>query len=265
MFRINKKENGKVNVNSSHTMSWKDKTKQNSRQSQMRESLYKTKHSLGSKSMYLAVILPEKPAYYVEDPEYDKDEISEWLAENCVDFHNEVQLLYGVLAEGNEEWNTICQSSETKTGIGYPRNVKYMWKSSRDAQPKELPVDVYVDHVVLWINAQIENEDVFPTDEEVPFPQNFRKHLKKIFQRMFRIFAIIYSNESLYNRKDIESHLGPCFRHFIYFSLKWQLVDKKEMKCVDKIAGPIITKFYRDEKLYLEQKLPLDENVDEDK
>lgn len=61
-------------------MTWKDKTAKNSRQSRMRESKYRTKSTLARKSMYLIVILPEKPMYYVEDikdPE-DQMEIHEW-------------------------------------------------------------------------------------------------------------------------------------------------------------------------------------------
>eukprot|EP00924_Labyrinthula_sp_SR-Ha-C_P006627 maker-scaffold_29-snap-gene-0.48-mRNA-1 protein AED:0.23 eAED:0.23 QI:118/1/1/1/0/0/3/208/261 len=255
MFRQDKKS--KLQTNSSHTMSWKDRKGQ-SRNSHVRESVMNSKSSLLTRSMYLAVVLPEKPLYYVEDPNQDEMDINEWLAENTVEFHNEVQILYGVLATDNEAWADLCQQSVQKLGLGYPRNVKYMWKSSRETLPKELPVDVYVDHVIIWANSQIENEDIFPTDEEIPFPENFQKHLKKIYQRIFRIYAIMYSNKCLRERKDVENNLEVCFKHFLFFVWKWELIDSKEWKCVEHLVRPLRNKFFKDQELYLKQQLPYD-------
>lgn len=214
-----------------------------------------------TKSMYIMVVLPEKPRFYVEDLENKDDvlEMHEWWAENTVDFLNELQLMYGVLSTSNEEWQTITENAQRDETLGYPKGVTYRWKSSRDAKPKQLPVDSYIDHVFFWVNAQIENEELFPTDDEIPFPPSFKQCLKKMYQRMFRIFAIILSNECLANRKDVDNTLEPCFKHFLYFAWKWDLLDNKETRCVDKITTPIRAKFDRDHKMYLNHKLPLDD------
>lgn len=224
-------------------------------------SIYETKTSLrANKNLYHIVVLPEKPEYYVEnmeDPE-ELEEIYEWWAENTIDFLNEVQLIWGVLTAENAEWGKVCDNANKITNSGYPPNITYKWKANRDTPAKVLPVDSYVEHVLFWCAGQVENEELFPTDEDVPFPQDFHKPLQKIFQRLFRVFAIIYSNESLSNRKDIEgSTLDLCFRHFCFFGWKWDFLKPQELKAIEKVTGPLKRKFQKDQKLYREKKLPM--------
>lgn len=227
----------------------------------MRSSLYHSKSTRANKSMYLIVVLPEKENYYVEnydDPE-ERDEIHEWWAENTVDFLNELQLVYAMLSEGNDEWRFLCEKAQRTVELGYPKNVKYMWRANRDTKPKELPVDVYIDHVLFWVNSQVENEDIFPTEEDIPFPDNFKDYLVKMFKRMFRIFAIMYSNPCLCDRNDVENSLEPIFKHFLYFAWKWGLLEPRETKCIDHITGPWKQKFDKEERLYRNHKLSADE------
>lgn len=164
-----------------------------------------------------------------------------------------------MLTDNNEEWKTLIEKAQKQEGLGYPKNVQYMWKATRDSKPKQLPIDVYIDHVVFWVNSQIENEDIFPTEEDIPFPPDFKNYLSKMYKRMFRIFAVMYSNPALSKRKDVDNSLDPCFKHFLYFAWKWDLLEAKEIKCIDNITGPLRQKFDRDQKLYLSQQLPLDD------
>jgi hypothetical protein len=43
-----------------------------------------------------------------------------------------------------------------------------------------------------WIESQINNEAIFPTDTAVPFPKDFQRTCKKILTRLFRVFVHVY-------------------------------------------------------------------------
>ena len=43
-----------------------------------------------------------------------------------------------------------------------------------------------------WIEDQISNPDVFPSDDEAGYPPMFRDVVKTIFKRLFRMYGHIY-------------------------------------------------------------------------
>ena len=60
-------------------MTWKEKTVQHSRHSTLHSSLLTSKNTRAN-NMYLLVVLPDKPMYYIEDyndPE-ERNEVHEW-------------------------------------------------------------------------------------------------------------------------------------------------------------------------------------------
>ena len=79
----------------------------------------------------------------------------------------------------------------------------------------------YVDYVLSWIEAQIDDPAIFPVNETEPFPTNFEQaYVRDIFKRMFRVFAIIYHRHfEKIQGLDAAAHLNTCFKHFIYFSI----------------------------------------------
>lgn len=251
----------KVKHNTSQTVQWKEKRK-NSRQQRMRTSLENTKEHLKNRSLYHVVVLPEKPKYYIENMEDPEElaEVHDWWAENTVDFLNEVQLIFGTLTDNNEDWDDICNSARGSAGqnSGYPKNVTYRWKANKESPPIVLPVDQYVDHVIVWCNAQIENEEIFPTDEDTPFPKDFHDKLQKMYKRLFRVFAIMFANPCLCKRASVESSLDLCFQHFLYFGWKWDLLDDRELSIISSVVKPYKKKFEKEKQLYIEKRLPID-------
>lgn len=79
----------------------------------------------------------------------------------------------------------------------------------------------YVDYVLSWIEAQIDDPLIFPVNENEPFPPNFEStYIKDIFKRMFRVFAIIYHRHfEKVQELDATAHLNTCFKHFIFFAI----------------------------------------------
>jgi MOB kinase activator 1 len=102
-----------------------------------------------------------------------------------VDFFNELSLLYGLVSDQ-------AQEKYTKQGEGFPIGFEYRWA---DAQKKPVQVSApeYVDYVLSWVEAQIDDPSIFPVNESESFPASFeQQYIKDMFKRMFRVFAIIY-------------------------------------------------------------------------
>jgi MOB kinase activator 1 len=43
-----------------------------------------------------------------------------------------------------------------------------------------------------WVQSQLDDEAVFPSKIGVPFPKTFPDTVKKIFKRLFRVYAHMY-------------------------------------------------------------------------
>tara|TARA_B100000780_G_C21002573_1_gene401145 strand:- start:12 stop:692 length:681 start_codon:yes stop_codon:yes gene_type:complete len=168
------------------------------------------------------------------------ESLNEWLAVNTVDFFNEVSLLFGlVAAEGSEMF--------TSKGEGFPTGFEYRWADGVTIKkPIRCSSPEYVDYVMTWVDGQINNEQIFPPSEDVPFPDNFFNYIRDIFKRLFRAFAIIYSQEPLFaifTSIEAAPHLNTSFKHFMFFVLEHKLVAPQEMKAIDNITAPYIEQY----------------------
>jgi len=159
----------------------------------------------------------------------ENEEENEWLAANTVDFFNEISLLYGLVADDAARF--------TKPGDGFPPGFEYRWADGVNiVKPMRCSSPEYVDYVMMWVEDQINNEDIFPVQETQAFPSDFKVYVRDIFKRLFRIFAIIYHKHfQTIEKLEAAPHLNTCFKHFMFFCLNFGLLDEKEMKA---LAGP---------------------------
>lgn len=157
----------------------------------------------------------------------DGEDLNEWVAANTVDFFNEVSLLYGLVAEN-------AQDKYNKPGEGFPPGFEYRWSDSSGKAPVRVSAPEYVDFVLTWIEAQVDNPAIFPVNENENFPPEFVAHyVKDIFKRMFRVFAIIYHRHfDKITELDAAAHLNTCFKHFMFFSINFDLVEEQELKAM---------------------------------
>ncbi|KAL6054227.1 MOB kinase activator-like 1A [Balamuthia mandrillaris] len=173
------------------------------------------KATLGSGNLRLAVALPER------------EDLSEWLAVNTVDFFNQINLLYGSITE-------FCTPKTCPVMSAGPK-YEYLWA---DGQKIKKPIKVsapeYVDYLMTWVQSILDDESIFPSRVDVPFPRNFIMTVKQIFKRLFRVYAhIYYSHFHKIVSLGEEAHLNTCFKHFYYFIQEFDLVDRKEMSPLD--------------------------------
>lgn len=135
------------------------------------------------------------------------DALNEWVAMNTVDFYNELQLLYSVCANYHEDnFKGLNQ--------GFPPGYNYRFPGKEIINGSE-----YVRAVMSWISDQMESPAVFPESDADPFPANFLdEHMAKVYTRMTRIFAIMYTKcFKSYADVDAVNALNNCWKHLFYF------------------------------------------------
>lgn len=102
-----------------------------------------------------------------------------------VDFFNRINLIYGTVSE-------YCLATTCPTMSGGPR-YEYLWADGADYQkPTPLPAPKYIELLMDWTEAQINNEAVFPVSTDIPFPRTFVTLCRKILTRLFRVFVHVY-------------------------------------------------------------------------
>eukprot|EP01086_Lenisia_limosa_P014589 TRINITY_DN45463_c0_g1_i1.p1 TRINITY_DN45463_c0_g1~~TRINITY_DN45463_c0_g1_i1.p1 ORF type:complete len:213 (+),score=21.62 TRINITY_DN45463_c0_g1_i1:48-686(+) len=204
---------------------FKDKTfkpKKSYKKSDAVYDLHKNaKATLGSGDLSLAVKLPEG------------EDINEWLAVNTVDFFNQVNLLYASVVEYCTEMSCPLMSAGP--------NYEYLWADSKTKKPSKLSAPDYIDHLMNWIQALLDDETIFPSRVDVSFPKSFNSHVKNIFRRLFRVYGhLYYSHFSEVVRQGEEAHLNTCFKHFVFFVREFQLIEKKEMAPLEDLIENLI-------------------------
>jgi MOB kinase activator 1 len=151
------------------------------------------------------------------------EDFNEWLAVNTVDFFNEISLLYGIVTE-------YCTKDSCPVMSAGPK-YEYLWMDGvKVKKPIKVSAPEYIDYLMSWIEEQINDSNVFPTDDGVNFPKNFKQVCKTILKRLFRVYGHIYhSHMQKMVALDAEAHLNTCFKHFVYFVKEFKLVDEREL------------------------------------
>lgn len=151
------------------------------------------------------------------------EDLNEWLAVNTVDFFNAVSMLYGMLTE-------TCTSDSCPTMCAGPK-YEYRWADGKKVhKPIECSAPDYVLYLMEWVESQLDDGAIFPQRPGQPFPRTFLDTVKTIFKRLFRIYAHIYhSHWDVMVSLGAEAHLNTVFKHFIYFTQTFALIDKKEL------------------------------------
>ena len=101
---------------------------------------------------------------------------------------------------------------------------------------------------MAWVQAQLDDPDLFPVEPNKPFPANLRESVSNIFRRLFRVYAHIYHTHlERVVELTFEAHLNSCFKHLMYFVLEFDLVRAEELlplkPLIDKLIAEDDAKF----------------------
>jgi MOB kinase activator 1 len=155
-------------------------------------------------------------------PDEDKNE---WFAVHVVDFYNVASLIYGQLQEHCT--NVTCPH------MGAGKLYLYLWRDENNEkmEPIKISAREYISRSLDWIRSLLDDEKVFPTCTDVPFPKKFEKTVKSIFKKIFRIYAhIMYDHFKTVQALGIEAHINSSLKHFLLFSFEFGLLNKNELE-----------------------------------
>ncbi|CAM9244262.1 MOB kinase activator 3B-like [Petromyzon marinus] len=152
------------------------------------------------------------------------EDANDWMAVHVVDFFNRVNLIYGTVGE-------FCTAHTCPVMSGGPR-YEYRWQDDGAyRRPTAVPAPQYMSLLMDWIEAQINNEHIFPTSTGVPFPKNFQQVCKKILTRLFRVFVHVYIHHfDRISAMGAEAHVNTCYKHFYFFTTAFNLIDRRELE-----------------------------------
>jgi MOB kinase activator 1 len=72
-----------------------------------------------------------------------------------VDFYNQINLLYGSITE-------FC-SPHSCPEMKATDEFEYLWQDSEKfKRPEKMAAPVYIEHLMAWVQSNIDNEQVFP-------------------------------------------------------------------------------------------------------
>jgi len=186
-----------------------------------------TLRTLGTGDLIGAVKLPQG------------EDLNEWLAANTVDFFNEIRIIWDIISE--------VGVGDYDIGKGFPPGFEYRWSDPKTRQTTSCSGPQYVELVMRWVEAEINNAALFPTTASVPFPKNFVSSIKVIYTRLFRIFAIIYAYHfAKLEMEGAASHLNTSFKHFLYFVWEYDLIQENELEALTDIVKEIKSRYLND-------------------
>eukprot|EP00005_Dracoamoeba_jomungandri_P003027 CAMPEP_0174260496 /NCGR_PEP_ID=MMETSP0439-20130205/9759_1 /TAXON_ID=0 /ORGANISM="Stereomyxa ramosa, Strain Chinc5" /LENGTH=218 /DNA_ID=CAMNT_0015344747 /DNA_START=32 /DNA_END=688 /DNA_ORIENTATION=+ len=178
--------------------------------------------TLGSGDLLAAVKVPEG------------EDLNEWLAVNTVDFFNQTNMLYGTISD-------FCTPQECPVMSAGPK-YEYMWCDGKKVkQAIKVSAPEYMDYLMNWVQDQLDDEEVFPSELGATFPSNFTKTVRTIFKRLFRVYAHIYHTH-FGNVVELgeEAHVNTSFKHFIFFVNEFGLMSKSEMEPMEELIATFV-------------------------
>lgn len=85
------------------------------------------------------------------------ESINDWIAVHVVDFFNRINLIYGTISD-------YCTEQSCPVMSGGPK-YEYRWQDEHKyRKPTALSAPQYMNLLMDWIEVQINNEDIFPTN-----------------------------------------------------------------------------------------------------
>jgi len=149
--------------------------------------------------------------------------VEEWLAVTTIDFFNELNLLIGALQD-------LCTEQTCPTMCAGP----YIWlwaDGDKIKEPQKMSAPRYFEALLTWVDAQLSDESFLPVEDGVPFPPNYRKGIRVIYKRLFRIYAhVFHSHFKEMLEEEADAHLNHSFKHFVYFVKEFDLMEMEELE-----------------------------------
>ena len=161
------------------------------------------------------------------------EDINEWYAVNIADFFNQLSMLYMTITE-------FCTPQTCpKMSAG---GCAYLWKDGKKYKnATELPAPEYISLLFDWLEQQLDDETVFPSEIGVPFPKNFETVVREIMRRLFRVYAHCYhQHRDNFEQLGTLAHLNTSFKQFVLFNHEFDLIPKEQLAPLKELIDQIL-------------------------
>jgi len=150
------------------------------------------------------------------------------------DFYQETLILFSLIEDELTEEAFPSMTAGPK--------FEYFWQDDGEYKsPTKLPAKVYIQNLLAWVDAFLQDPAVFPNEPDQAFPENFRGIVQRIFRRLFRIYAHIYYHHwDRIQEMGADAHLNTCFKHFIFFVKRFDLIGPEELAPLDELIASFI-------------------------
>ena len=88
----------------------------------------------------------------------------------------------------------------------------------------------YIRKILKWIDDQINNENLFPFKNGIPYGAEFQSVASQIFYLLLCVYKHIYrSHYSQIIALGQEALINMSLKHFLLFSDEFNLIEKREV------------------------------------
>jgi len=115
---------------------------------------------------------------------------------------------------------------------------EYLWQDNINfKKPTLLCASEYMINLMEWVQITLDDPSIFAKDAK-NFPPDFKDKARKIYTRLFRIFAhMYYSHFQQITADGFEIDWNSCFKHFYYFIIEFHLVDPRELLPLERVIN----------------------------
>ena len=146
------------------------------------------------------------------------------LADHVLAAANEAFRLWSLATQDNSEWSNAC---DTTPYFGYPPGMSQQTQEAAG----EPNTSVYIDNTLCKCLRKVNNENLFPFFDDVPYPQDFRRKCRQIYRRLFLPIVFIYCNPCLGARiPDLSAF--SSLKRYIYFAFVREYLTEPEVRLI---------------------------------
>ncbi|RNA00230.1 MOB kinase activator 2-like isoform X1 [Brachionus plicatilis] len=144
---------------------------------------------------------------------------NEWLAYNTKMFFDQINVLFGAIAE-----QCTLRSCSNMSG---PNNSQFFWLDEKGKKLK-YSASQYIDTSLTHISKITSDESLFPIQHGHQFPSNFESLVKRIHKYLFHILAHMY-----------HSH----YKELVHLKLNSFINNDKDLDVMDALNKSMVNKF----------------------
>uniref|UniRef100_A0A183C0R7 Mob1/phocein n=1 Tax=Globodera pallida TaxID=36090 RepID=A0A183C0R7_GLOPA len=103
------------------------------------------------------------------------------------------------------------------------------------------PANLYIEYLLSWVQEELDDESIFPSQIGRPFPSNFMHIAQAIVKRLFRIYAHIYHEHfGLIEQLKAVEHMNTSFKHFMLFVNEFNLIDRRQLAPLQELIDKLL-------------------------